>query len=81
MCWGLNGSRTRLPVKFLTEFSCRPGSRYSPLPLAKLVQRCAFLVLTQAKQFACLLRANKNPSYVLGSKWLALKDSNLQPTG
>ena len=53
MCWGLNGSRTRLPVKFLTEFSCRPGSRYSPLPLAKLVQRCAFLVLTQAKQFAC----------------------------
>jgi len=24
-----------LPVKFLTEFSCRPGSRYSPLPSGK----------------------------------------------
>ena len=34
-----------------------------------------------ASKAVCLLRANKNPSYALGSKWLALKDSNLQPTG
>ena len=47
----------RLPVKFLTEFSCRPGSRFLPfgaLPL-KQKHRSAFLVPTQAKQFACFL--------------------------
>ena len=27
--------RICLPVKFLAEFSCRPGSRYSPLPDGK----------------------------------------------
>ena len=52
---GLMGNRIRLPVKFLTEFSCRPGSRFLPfgaVPL-KQKQRSAFLILAQAKQFAC----------------------------
>ena len=34
-CAKRRGSGIRLPVKFLTEFSCRPGSRYSPLPSGK----------------------------------------------
>ena len=29
------GGGIRLPVKLLTEFSCRPGSRYSPCGAAK----------------------------------------------
>ena len=50
---------TRLPVKSLTRFSCGPGSRYSPLPAAKLVHRCAFRFPAQHKAVYVAL-GNKN---------------------
>ena len=52
-------SGTLLPVIFLTENACSPGSRHSPFAALKLVQRCAFLVPTQAKQLACSLAQQK----------------------
>ena len=39
-----------LPVKFLTEFSCRPGSRFWPFAPLKPKHRCAFQVLSRTKQ-------------------------------
>ena len=48
-----------LPVKFLTEFSCRPGSRFLPCakgtPFTRANKNIAppFKSLTRIKQFAC----------------------------
>ena len=60
-----------------------------PFIVRKQKHRSAFLVLTQATKVACSGRADnkksllpiKKPRLRVVFKWLALKDSNLQPTG
>ena len=49
-------TRTCLPVKFLTKFSCRPGSRFLPFSAQRFKQkhRSAFQVWTHTKQLVCL---------------------------
>lgn len=46
--------RTCLPIKALTDFFCRPGSRFLPCPLGKQKHRYAFQVLPCTKQLVHL---------------------------
>ena len=64
--WFFNGAQYRicLPVKFLTEFSCRPGSRYSPCGSQVRTQTRTSLRLSNPtatqSSLRCLLTRLKN---------------------